>query len=71
MTYKEAEEKYQEVQQQHAALWEKHLQDVNQNAPEEVLMENRRQMNALDKRRYELIEAGRAGNSGVLPEWGQ
>ena len=71
MTEEEAAEKYQDIQQQHAGLWEKHMRDVNEDAPEEVLEENRRQLNALDGQRSELLKATREESSGELPEWAQ
>lgn len=70
MTDEEAAEKYQDINHQHSNLWAKHMQDVNNDAPEEVLEENRRQLHALDDKRSELLKDVRSSD-GQMPEWAQ
>ena len=62
-------EKYHGVQQQITTVWNKYAQDLAQNAPDEVLAESTRQLEALNNQRHELINTGREKNSGELPDW--
>ncbi len=66
------EARYQDIAQQFDKIWEKHLQDVNSGASEEVLAENRRRLTELDQERRKLIEhASRRVNPDDLPAWAQ
>jgi len=69
ITVEELGEKYQGVKQQIAIVWDKYVQDLAQNAPDEVLAESTRQLEALERRRQELINTGRKKNSGEPPDW--
>jgi hypothetical protein len=64
-------EKYQDVAKQLDATWEKHMQDVELGASDEVLEENRHKMNELNSQRYEIIKAARQGSQEDLPDWAQ
>jgi hypothetical protein len=58
-----------EVSQQLDELWAKHLQDVNSGASEEILAENRRRLNELNRERHKLIKSVRRTNPNDLPAW--
>lgn len=60
---------YADVAQQLRELWEKDLQDVEAGYPEEILLENRRQMNELNKERHALIRTMREASPDDLPRW--
>ena len=62
---------YQEVEQEFDRLWEKHLQDVDSRASEEVLAENRNRLNQLSNERHKLVENARRAAPDDLPTWAQ
>lgn len=64
-------EQYQRVAQQSNAVWEKHVQDLNSGASEEVLAENRQRLNELNLERHKLIKDARQASPDGLPAWAQ
>ncbi len=62
---------YQGVEQEFDRLWEKHLQDVDFGASEEVLAENRNRLNQLSNERHKLVEEARRVAPDDLPAWAQ
>jgi hypothetical protein len=60
---------YHDVAKKLDSVWGKHLEDVERGVPIEQLEENRRQMNALNHQRNELIRSARRGND--VPDWAQ
>jgi hypothetical protein len=62
---------YQEVEQEFNKLWEKHMQDVNSGASEEVLSENRDKLNQLSNERHKLVDDARRAVPDDLPAWAQ
>lgn len=60
---------YQEVEQEFNKLWEKHLQDVDSGASEEVLTENRNRLSQLSNERDKLIKDARRAVPDSLPTW--
>jgi hypothetical protein len=62
---------YQEVEQEFNKLWEKHVQDVDSGASEEVLSENRDKLNQLSNERHKLVEDARRAVPDELPAWAQ
>lgn len=67
----ELTEQYHDTAKQLDSLWSKHLEDVERGASIEPLEENRRQMNALNHQRNELIRSARQGNQSEIPDWAQ
>jgi hypothetical protein len=62
---------YQEVEQEFNKLWEKHMQDVDSGASEEVLTENRSKLTQLSNEQHELINDARRAAPDDLPTWAQ
>lgn len=67
----ELDAQYYDVAQELQTLWEKHLADIEHEASPEVLEENRRKMNELGLKRYDLIKTARQGEEQDLPPWAQ
>jgi hypothetical protein len=65
------DEQYQDTAQELNKVWEKHIQDVNSGASDDVLAENRRQLDKLNLERHELIKAARKADPDDLPAWAQ
>ena len=64
-------EQYQDAAQQMDAIWQKHMQDVESGAADDVLAENRRRMDELNLKRHELIKEERRITPDDLPSWAQ
>ena len=62
---------YQEVQQEFNKLWEKHVQDMNSGASEEVLTENRNRLSQLSDEQHKLVQDARRAVPNNLPTWAQ
>lgn len=62
---------YQEVEQEFNKLWEKHMQDVNSGASEEVLAENRNRLTQLSDEQHKLVKDARQVAPDNLPTWAQ
>jgi hypothetical protein len=62
---------YQGVEQEINKLWEKHLQDVDSGASEEVLAENRNRLNHLSNERHKVVDDARRAVPDDLPTWAQ
>lgn len=62
---------YQEVEREINALLEKHSQDMDLEASEEVLAENRLRLEALNHERHKLIDVIRQIIPDNLPTWAQ
>lgn len=62
---------YQEVKQEFDRLWEKHLQDVDSGASEEMLAENRNRLTQLSNERHKLVKDARQVAPDNLPTWAQ
>ncbi len=65
------EGQYQNITQQFDELWKKHLEDVDSGASDEVLTENRRQLEELSRERHKLVEEARRAAPDDLPDWAQ
>ena len=65
------DDQYQEVEQEFTKLWEKHVQDVDSGASEEVLAENRQKLNQLSNERHKVIDDARRATPDDLPTWAQ
>src|SRR5712692_923887 len=62
---------YQEAEQEFNKLWEKHVQDVNSGASEEVLTENRNRLTQLSNEQHKLVDDARRAAPDNLPTWAQ
>src|SRR6266540_6572765 len=60
---------YQGVKQEFDSLWEKHVQDVNSGASEEVLTENRNRLSQLSNEQHNLVNDARRAVPDDLPIW--
>jgi hypothetical protein len=63
------EKQYTSVAEEIDTVWEKHMNDVAGGASQETLAENRRQLNALSKKRYTLLKSVRETAPHGLPDW--
>ena len=62
---------YQNITQQFDELWKKHAEDVDSGVADEVLTENRRQLEELSRARHKLVEDARQVAPDNLPDWAQ
>jgi len=62
---------YQGVKQEFDSLWEKHVQDVDSGASEEVLTENRNRLSQLSNEQHNLVNDARRAVPDDLPIWAQ
>jgi hypothetical protein len=65
------EQHYQDVARQIAEVWGKHMRDVDAGAAKEVLAENRRRLDALNREQHKVVEAVRRVDPDNLPAWAQ
>ena len=65
------DEQYQDVDQQINAAWKKHVSDMDSEASEEVLAEDRRRLDELNQDRHKLIKAARQASPDDPPDWAQ
>jgi hypothetical protein len=70
-TLEKLDGEYQEVKQEFDRLWEKHVQDMNSGASEEVLTENRSKLTQLSNEQHELVNDARRVAPDNLPTWAQ
>ena len=70
-TLEKLDGEYQEVKQEFDRLWEKHVQDVNSGASEEVLTENRNRLSQLSDEQHKLVNDARRAVPDNLPTWAQ
>jgi len=66
---KRIDAQYQDVDRQTDALWEKHVQDLESGAPEEMLAENRRRLQELNREWHKLIKTARRLDPDQWPTW--
>ena len=68
-TLEQLDGEYQGVKQEFDRLWEKHVQDMNSGASEEVLTENRNRLTQLSEEQHKLIKDARRAAPDDLPVW--